>query len=133
MRRLLLYAGVAAASAAVQLTDIYGGELHMRHFQSRMVKDARETGVIVLTLTAYNYARAFANFKYMVKNISTATPAVLACARVKSSVRADGDDHNKAPRRHMTTRPSARSTRWAWRQCWSTNRSAGLAIASLSS
>ena len=50
MRRLLLYAGVAAASAAVQLTDIYGGELHMRHFQSRMVKDARETGVIVLTL-----------------------------------------------------------------------------------
>ena len=43
MRRLLLYAGVAAASAAVQLTDIYGGELHMRHFQSRMVKDARET------------------------------------------------------------------------------------------
>ena len=70
MRRLLLYAGVAAASAAVQLTDIYGGELHMRHFQSRMVKDARETGVIVLTLTAYNYARAFANFEYMTKNIS---------------------------------------------------------------
>ena len=99
MRRLLLYAGVAAASAAVQLTDIYGGELHMRHFQSRMVKDARETGVIVLTLTAYNYARAFANFKYMVKNISTATPAVLACARVKSSVRADDDDHQQQRRR----------------------------------
>ena len=98
MRRILLFAGYfATASAAVRLTDIYGGELHMRHFQSRMVKDARETGVIVLTLTAYNYARAFANFKYMVKNISTATPAVLACARVKSSVRADGDDRVLPP------------------------------------
>ena len=46
MRRILLFAGYfATASAAVRLTDIYGGELHMRHFQSRMVKDARETGV----------------------------------------------------------------------------------------
>ena len=41
MRRILLFAGYfATASAAVRLTDIYGGELHMRHFQSRMVKDA---------------------------------------------------------------------------------------------
>jgi hypothetical protein len=78
MRRLLLFAGVATASAAVQLTDIYGGQIHMRHFQSRMVKDARDTGVIVLTLTAYNYARAFANFKYITKKLSTTTPAVLA-------------------------------------------------------
>ena len=99
MRRILLLAGFATASAAVQLTDIYGGELHMHHFQSRMVKDARETGVIVLTLTAYNYARAFANFEYMTKNISMATPAVLACARVKSSVRADDDDHQQQRRR----------------------------------
>ena len=100
MRRILLFAGYfATASAAVRLTDIYGGELHMRHFQSRMVKDARETGVIVLTLTAYNYARAFANFEYMTKNISMATPAVLACARVKSSVRADDDDHQQRRRR----------------------------------
>ena len=50
----------------------------MRHFQSRMLKDAHDTGVIVLTLTAYNYARAFANFKYITQNISRATPAVLA-------------------------------------------------------
>ena len=33
-RRLLLFVGVATASAAVRLTDIYGGEIHMRHFQS---------------------------------------------------------------------------------------------------
>ena len=55
MRRILLFAGVGAASAAVQLTDIYGGELHMRHFQSRMVKDARETGVIVLRFNKIPY------------------------------------------------------------------------------